>query len=403
MAVIETWFRQNLDKAVQVQTINGAVFTEDNEGNLVGVRCYRGGDVATLTGTVSGYVIRQDEQTVTIDTGVLNGNAASILLPSEALEVPGIAHIIIRLTNGDVKTTLCAIRVTVQRSRSENIIHGDRVIYSVDDMLRQIADCEAATEAAELATTAAGSATTAANSAASSATTAAELADTKAGLANTAATNANTAKENANTQANRAKAYADCFDNTVTVTGNAGTSASVVFDTTNPKVTFTIPRGVDGTGAVSTVENLSPDANHNVSLGDLFLRFTAQTVATAQQEQARSNIGAAGLDDLALLTPVKVSGESNCGISNRNSNFTFDYIERYAVGSLLIYAFAITVSTDIAVWSTLFDTTGLTGRVTGFLSKAQSYETSEMYRESGVKISTAVTAGSWRGIMITFG
>ena len=268
MAVIESWFRQDLGKTVQVQTLHGAVFTEDNEGNLVGVRCYKDGAEAALTGTVSGYVIRPDEQTVAITDGVLSGNAASILLSADALEVPGIIRVIIRLTDGDVRTTLCAIRAVVQQSRSENIIDGDRVIYSIDDMLRQIAACETATNAA---TTAAS----AANEAASAANTKANLANEKAELANTKANLANEKAGAAETQANRAKGYADAFGNITTVTGAAGTQASVAIDTEHGTATFTIPKGVDGQGAVSTVESIGPDGNGNVSLDTLIVSQAA--------------------------------------------------------------------------------------------------------------------------------
>lgn len=268
MALIESWFKQDLNKAVQVQPLHGVVFTEDNEGNLIGVRCYRDGAEENLSGELNGYVIRPDEQTVAITEGTLSGNEASILLPSDALDVQGIIHIILRLISGTTRTTICAVRAVVQRSRSQNIIDGDRVIYSIDDMLRQIAACETATNAATAAAADAQTATTAANSAANSANTNATLANEKAGEANTAALAANT-------QANRAKGYADAFGNVTTVTGAAGTQASVAIDTEHGSATFTIPRGVDGTGAVSTVEGISPDSNHNVSLDTLIVSQSA--------------------------------------------------------------------------------------------------------------------------------
>lgn len=98
----------------------------------------------------------------------------------------------------------------------------------------------------------------------------------------------------------------------------------------------------------------------------------------------------------------KSSGESACGITNRDIGFTFDYIEKYTIGGLNVYNFTMTVSSSIPAWTVLFNTSGSTSRVCGILSKSQSYETSELYRESGIRVSTALTAGCWRGFMIMF-
>lgn len=103
------------------------------------------------------------------------------------------------------------------------------------------------------------------------------------------------------------------------------------------------------------------------------------------------------------LTATKDDGESSCGITNRNSGFTFDFVERHSVGKLRIYIFAITVSSTIAVWSDMFGTSGSSARVVGILSKSQSFETAELYREGNVKTSTEITTGSWRGFMIMYG
>lgn len=268
MAVVEYWLSQDLSKPVIVQRMAGSYFTEDNVGNLIGVKCTKDGENVSLSGTVSAYVIRGDDQTVTVANGVIDGNKASVLIPAVALEVPGPIAIVLRLTDGTTKTTLCAIQTTVIRSRTDTVLTpSGQTIYGIDEMLAQIAACETAT-------TEATSAASAANSAATLANEKATLANTKASLANEMATAANVASTAANTQANRAKGYADAFGNVTTVTGLAGTQASVVIDTENGSATFTIPRGVDGTGAVSTVEGISPDANHNVSLDSLLATDT---------------------------------------------------------------------------------------------------------------------------------
>jgi ssDNA-binding Zn-finger/Zn-ribbon topoisomerase 1 len=57
MARIETWFDQDLQKAVKVQYIDGNVFSQDNNGNVVGVNVFNNGVPASLNGSVSGTVI----------------------------------------------------------------------------------------------------------------------------------------------------------------------------------------------------------------------------------------------------------------------------------------------------------------------------------------------------------
>ena len=66
MARIESWFECDLKKAVQVQAINGNVFSMDNQGNLVGIKVYDDGEPVTLSGSVTGYCILADGTTVSV-------------------------------------------------------------------------------------------------------------------------------------------------------------------------------------------------------------------------------------------------------------------------------------------------------------------------------------------------
>lgn len=172
MAIKEFWYRQDLDKPVQVRQMSGVFFTEDNEGDLVGVEVSKGGHPYELTGSVIGYIIKEDGVTESVN-GTLSNSRAYITLPATALDVPGIIHIAIRVTNGSEKAVVCAVRGLVNRSRSEIVNTSGRTIYGIDDLLAQIA-------AMEQATANANEATTNANNAASNA-------NEKAGLANTAA------------------------------------------------------------------------------------------------------------------------------------------------------------------------------------------------------------------------
>ena len=79
MAVIETWFEQDLQKPVKVRYIDGNLFSHNGNGNRIGVIVTNNGDPVTLTGTVSGYAVLADGTTVPC-TGSISGNKASVLV-----------------------------------------------------------------------------------------------------------------------------------------------------------------------------------------------------------------------------------------------------------------------------------------------------------------------------------
>ena len=80
MAMFETWLESDLQKPVQVKQLSGNLFSADNNANKIGVKVYDNGQTASLSGTVYGYIVRDDEQTVVVQ-GTLSGNKASIILP----------------------------------------------------------------------------------------------------------------------------------------------------------------------------------------------------------------------------------------------------------------------------------------------------------------------------------
>lgn len=121
MARVETWFNQDLQKAVTVHYLDGNVFSADIQGNVVGVNVFNGGETATLAGTVVGNIIRSDGVTVSLE-GTLSGNRASVILPSEAYEVPGVISVIIKLRGSDTTTTLCAVVANVYLASTDMVI-----------------------------------------------------------------------------------------------------------------------------------------------------------------------------------------------------------------------------------------------------------------------------------------
>lgn len=137
MARIETWFNQDLQNAVKVHYIDGNVFSADKNGNVVGVNVFDGGARATLTGSVSGSVIRADGNTVAV-VGTLSGNKASIVLPQAAYAVPGVISIVIKLTSGSDITTLCAAVANVYMSATDSAVDPGTIIPSVETLIAEI-------------------------------------------------------------------------------------------------------------------------------------------------------------------------------------------------------------------------------------------------------------------------
>ena len=137
MAQIETWFEQDIQKAVKVTYLDGNVFSADNEGNKVGVRVYSGGEPVTITGNISANVIRPDGTTVAV-TGASSGNEAWIVMPQAAYAVPGIISIIIKNTVSSTVTTLCAVVATVYESTTSTVVDPGTIIPSIQTLITSI-------------------------------------------------------------------------------------------------------------------------------------------------------------------------------------------------------------------------------------------------------------------------
>lgn len=142
LAVIETWYNQDLKQPVKVHYLNGNVFSQDNAGNLIGVNVFDGDNPATLSGSVSASVIRADGATVAV-SGVLSGNKCSVTLPQSCYSVPGLISVVVKLTSGSTITTVCAVVANVYRSSTDTVVDPGEIIPSVQEL---IAEIEAAVE-----------------------------------------------------------------------------------------------------------------------------------------------------------------------------------------------------------------------------------------------------------------
>lgn len=188
MAAFERWLISDLKKPLRVQNLGGNIFSQDSMANLIGVEVLDDGKAATLSGKVTGYIIRGDGLTVLV-TGTLTGNKASIVLPAACYAIVGTISIVVKVGT----MTIGAVSGYVYRSRTDAIVDPEDVIPDITELLEKIAECEAATKAANEAAANANSKANTANTAASTANTAAQNANEKANAANKAASTANTA------------------------------------------------------------------------------------------------------------------------------------------------------------------------------------------------------------------
>ena len=140
MAVFETWLKTDLQKPLNVVQLTGNLFSADNGGNLIGVEVFDNGSPASLSGTVTGYVIRSDSATVTIE-GTLNNNKAYIVLPSSAYAKVGEVRIVIKV--GEMTVGACVSYV--YQTTTDTIVDPGHVIPSIAELLAQIGACRTAT------------------------------------------------------------------------------------------------------------------------------------------------------------------------------------------------------------------------------------------------------------------
>lgn len=201
MAQIETWLKTDLQQIVRVQELDGNLFTADNGANRIGVIVTNKGESVSLSGGVTGYIIRPDEATVIVN-GSLSGNRAWVDLPASVYVKTGPFSIVLK--NGN--TTIGAACGFIRRSMTDTIIDPGHIVPSLAELLAQI---EAMRQLSQTVTqqesgrVSAETGRVAAESARASAESARATAEANRGNAETGRTNAETARVNAeNARAN---------------------------------------------------------------------------------------------------------------------------------------------------------------------------------------------------------
>ena len=134
------WTKPQTSKRLPEQLL-----TLDNGANRILCHVKSGGEDADLTGyTCLGYVQRNDGNTVTI-TGTVDGSDAYIDLPEAAYDYPGQIIVVVRVVNGNERTSLLHAVGIVSPSATGSAIDPGSVVPDLTTLLDKITEMEAAT------------------------------------------------------------------------------------------------------------------------------------------------------------------------------------------------------------------------------------------------------------------
>lgn len=100
-----------LTKAVRVQTPCEILYSTDTNNIIVNV--FKNAAPENISGTVTAYMILPDGSTIT-ETGTISWNTATVELPSEAYDIPGIVSVAVKLSSSGMITTIAAVALCVQ-------------------------------------------------------------------------------------------------------------------------------------------------------------------------------------------------------------------------------------------------------------------------------------------------
>ena len=118
------------------------VYFGDAQANRVGAIVTLNGQPIALAGQCAGTAILSDGSTVPL-TGEVDGNEAFVRLPAACYAVEGPIQIFVRLTSGDVVTTLISFVGTVRLTETEHYIDPGDVMPSYAELLEALKNAAA--------------------------------------------------------------------------------------------------------------------------------------------------------------------------------------------------------------------------------------------------------------------
>ena len=144
-------YQTDLVRGVNRTPIRPALLTKDSQAHTIRVACVRAGAAVSLSGAaVTGYFVRADGVTVPI-VGSTDGNAACVTLTQACYAVPGRFQLVVKASLEDTVATVFFGDGAVVVSQTDTVSDNERIIPSLEELLRQIDDMEAATATAKAA------------------------------------------------------------------------------------------------------------------------------------------------------------------------------------------------------------------------------------------------------------
>lgn len=125
--------------------------SDDNLANRFGANILLNGQPIDIgTGTVKGYFIRPNGDTVFID-GVANGNTVHVDLPHECYAVNGSFSLAIKVTVEGTTMTARVIDGYIRQTRTDAVVDPGEVLPSLEEVLAKVTEMEQATSDANTA------------------------------------------------------------------------------------------------------------------------------------------------------------------------------------------------------------------------------------------------------------
>lgn len=152
MAQFVNMFEVDLDRRSYPVNLNQTVSEGNVSSNRIGAYVYRDGAAVNLGGNCTGMVMRADGSTVPL-TGVIDGNAAYVVLDQPSCAIPGPIQVAVNWVSGSKTTTLLVAYGTVIQTDTRDYVQPGTPIPDINELLAAISEMEQATADAEAAAT----------------------------------------------------------------------------------------------------------------------------------------------------------------------------------------------------------------------------------------------------------
>lgn len=146
MAQFVKRIRTDLNKTLETYNI-GTMVTDDENSRKIYVDLYNHGSEVAASGTVTG-IAKLHNGTKYAFSGAIESGKTYIIVPKAACTVPGPVTILIRLTEGDTKTTIGICKgFAIDASDPEAITEGETTV-TVEDLIENLDELLAAIDEA---------------------------------------------------------------------------------------------------------------------------------------------------------------------------------------------------------------------------------------------------------------